>query len=662
MSFFPIAAAWLFAAGLSGADFYVAPSGLPSGDGSIGRPWDLATALAHPPAVKPGDTIWLRGGTYGTGGGTRFITYLAGTASQPIKVRQYAGERAVVDGGIDSVGPNNIKTPASYTWYWGFEITNSSQLRYTSQGPRPPGINLHGVGHKLINLLIHDAGHPGIGFWNQGDGGEIYGCIVYGNGIYDGSTSNPWIRGSGVYTQNNTGTVYITNSIWFKNFTTGINAYGEGGSVKGYNAQGNISFMNDSADLWFATIPKSTPNPIERLSVIGNYTFQEKTGGQAFQAGYKGDNKDAVVKDNYFVGGHNGTTGLMFLRSFQTQTVTGNTVIGESVLADDQIGSYSQSSNWNSNKYYGGGQAAGRPFHYYNSQTGSDQMYTFDNWKSMTKFDSGGSYGLNYPMTNKVVIVPNKFEAGRAHIAIYNWEMKGSVSVDLSSVLAPGTSYKILDVQNLSGAPVASGTYQGGTVSLPMNLSQITHLVGTVTHMPDVHSSNTFGIYLLLPNGQAQTPPPPPPPPGGTSVVVNGSFESGLQNWVSAASPYAAVTTATAQDGKASLQLKPSSQVCPLAYQQITVTGGKSYDLSVWMKASNITRGAAVNLSWRNASGAVLRTDTVTSQTGTFNWKQILKTVTAPSGAAWMNLILYANTESGSSPTAYYDNVSFIPR
>ena len=45
-------------------DFFVSPTGSPSGDGSFTRPWDLATALAGPAEVTPGSTIWLRGGMY----------------------------------------------------------------------------------------------------------------------------------------------------------------------------------------------------------------------------------------------------------------------------------------------------------------------------------------------------------------------------------------------------------------------------------------------------------------------------------------------------------------------------------------------------------------------------------------------------------------------
>ncbi len=77
------------------ADFYVSPTASASGTGSIGNPWKLQTALNHPSAVKPGDTIWLRGGTYT---GAPFTSNLNGTSASPIIVRQYPGERATIDG------------------------------------------------------------------------------------------------------------------------------------------------------------------------------------------------------------------------------------------------------------------------------------------------------------------------------------------------------------------------------------------------------------------------------------------------------------------------------------------------------------------------------------------------------------------------------------
>src|SRR6202158_1959007 len=77
------------------ADFYVSPTASGSGTGSFSNPWQLQTALDQPAAVHPGDTIWLRGGTYAG----IFTGRLVGTSSAPITVRQYAGERAIIDGG-----------------------------------------------------------------------------------------------------------------------------------------------------------------------------------------------------------------------------------------------------------------------------------------------------------------------------------------------------------------------------------------------------------------------------------------------------------------------------------------------------------------------------------------------------------------------------------
>ena len=44
---------------------FMSPTGSAAGDGSSAHPWDLATALkGAAERVAPGDTIWLRGGTY----------------------------------------------------------------------------------------------------------------------------------------------------------------------------------------------------------------------------------------------------------------------------------------------------------------------------------------------------------------------------------------------------------------------------------------------------------------------------------------------------------------------------------------------------------------------------------------------------------------------
>ena len=63
---------------------------------------------------------------------------------------------------------------------------------------------------------------------------------------------------------------------------------------------------------------------------------------------------------------------------------------------------------------------------------------------------------------------PNRYEAGRATIIIYNWGSLSSVPVSIGSVLNTGDAYNIWNVQDIFGGPVVTGTYQGGTISIPM--------------------------------------------------------------------------------------------------------------------------------------------------------------------------------------------------
>ena len=81
----------------AGRQHYVSPLGSASGDGTIDHPWDLQTGLSQSPAIHSGDLIWIRGGTYGLGRDI-FRSNLMGTAAAPIVVRQYPGERAVING------------------------------------------------------------------------------------------------------------------------------------------------------------------------------------------------------------------------------------------------------------------------------------------------------------------------------------------------------------------------------------------------------------------------------------------------------------------------------------------------------------------------------------------------------------------------------------
>ena len=250
----------------SGKQWFAAPNGSSSGDGSIGKPWDLGTALRKSSTIRPGDILYLRGGKYGKGGSTKFTADLAGTKDKPIIVRSYPGEWAVVDGSITVNG--------QHTWYWGFQVTNTASARHVSPSDRPPGLNIFGPGTKVINMVIDNTGHPGIGFWEEiGDGGEVYGTIIWGVGLYDATTkegNSNWTRGSAIYAQNRTGTRIISDNITFRNWTTGMKAYSEGAYVNGFKFYNNVLFANNDRNI-FAS---GRDFPLNGLEMIGNMTYR----------------------------------------------------------------------------------------------------------------------------------------------------------------------------------------------------------------------------------------------------------------------------------------------------------------------------------------------------------------------------------------------------
>ena len=90
------------AASADAAEWYVTANGSDSGAGTQASPLSLTKALSSSSPARAGDTIWLRGGTYNSS----YTSNLNGTASAPIVVRAYQGERVVLDA-------NNCRGPAA---------------------------------------------------------------------------------------------------------------------------------------------------------------------------------------------------------------------------------------------------------------------------------------------------------------------------------------------------------------------------------------------------------------------------------------------------------------------------------------------------------------------------------------------------------------------
>ncbi len=435
--------------------WYVSPTGSSSGDGSR-QPWDLQTGLNGANGkVRPGDTVWLRGGTY-VG---PFTTSLTGTAAAPIVVRQYPGERATIDGGTSPL--ETFAVDGRWATYWGFEVMQSGVARSCDSciGLRPTGVYVRYASDvKLINLIVHDVGH-GSYTEDAAHNIEIYGWIVYNGGNVNRTRSD----GHGLYVKNDgNGWKIARDNVIFNQFGFGIHAFTSAGSgtLKHLVLDGNILFNNGT--------PSGFDNPNLQLggnaiadndTVTGNMLYFSSGGGAIVNArvGFNGLlNGTAIVRENYIAGGEE----TLDVGYWQALSVSNNTTVSDSgaVYIHDTT---TVGWQWGGNQYWRDPAAKAWTYH--------DTDYTLAGWKSATNLGATDQGAPGKPIQPQVFVRPNLYERGRAHVAIYNWSAQPNVPVNLSNVLRVGDHYEVRNVQDVFGAPIASGTYGGGAVLIPMN-------------------------------------------------------------------------------------------------------------------------------------------------------------------------------------------------
>jgi hypothetical protein len=465
---------------------YVSTQGTPTGDGSIGNPWDLQTALYQPASVQPGDTIWIRGGTYGNGLGI-FYSRLVGTAALPIIVRQFPGERATIDGWLQ-VGccdQNPQPTEGAYVWFWGLEFASS----VTNRTGLPNGsstildaVDTWAPGTKFIDNIVHDS-RVGISMWKEAVGSEAYGNVIYFNGFQASDRGH----GHGFYVQNETGTMNITNNLMFDQFDNGMQFYGTGAAYeKNLAVQGNISFNNGSistgGNMGDDVIFVNT-NGVSGVQLLNNYFYFTPSLGVGYnEMGWPAANQDIVAQGNYFIGGFQAVS----FQDWATINFQNNTVYSNQYLLNFVTGATPSGYIWDNNTYYGSG-----VFSYNGSST------FLSGWQGWTTWDTHSTSTPNAPTGVWTFVEPNKYESGRANIAIYNWNLAASVQVDISSAMASGTRYEVLDAENYYGPPVASGTYTGTPITIPMTGLTIATPNGTVPTLP-THTAPQFGAFVLI--------------------------------------------------------------------------------------------------------------------------------------------------------------------
>jgi hypothetical protein len=293
-------------------------------------------------------------------------------------------------------------------------------------------------------MNVHDAGQ-GFSFWTPAVNSELYGNLIY----YNGFDLPDRGHGHGIYAQNDTGTKTIAENIIFDQYGWGIHIYTEGGSINNFNVDGNISFNNGSVSFsgYTNNILVGGLQVANNNNITNNYTYYTPAAGSGYNnIGYSAGCSNTTINNNYFASGY---FAISLPNCVPTQ-MTGNTF-------------YGLTPGWISGAY-------------------SNNVIT----------------GTR-PTGVKYFVRPNKYEPGRGNITIFNWASQSTVSVDLSPLgLSQGAPFEIRDAENFSGPPVASGTYTGAPVLIPMVGLLKQRPVGNVDTVPP-HTAPEFGVFVVLP-------------------------------------------------------------------------------------------------------------------------------------------------------------------
>lgn len=429
------------------AGYYAAPNGVATADGSYTRPWDLRTALAGGGGrVQPGDTIWLRGGTY-TG---TYRSTVAGAAGRPVVVRGYPGERAIIDANTSASSPSVFYVGGAHTVFWDFEITNSSPIRSStspSNNARPNVIVNYASHTRYVNLVVRDGG---VGFYNEPQyfDVEVIGSIFYNNGW----TGPDRGHGHGLYLKSTTGPLVARDNVIFNQYGYGVHGYTNAGSGKliGITLEGNVAFNNGiQGGGGSANILLGGADYADRDVVRDNFTwFNPGAGGTNVKIGYGSlVNGSVTVAGNYFAGGST----VFELGFWASPTVGGNTFIGGGTLAR-LLDPLAPLSLLNGNTQLNG-----------------------------------------TPAATRVIVRPSTWDAGRAMVIVYNWGGQGSVTADLSGVLSGADQYEVRSVHDLYGTAVASGS--GSTVTIPMRALPAPAPVGDVARVGSTNGA--FDVFIV---------------------------------------------------------------------------------------------------------------------------------------------------------------------
>ncbi|HEY6727278.1 MAG TPA: right-handed parallel beta-helix repeat-containing protein, partial [Polyangiaceae bacterium] len=160
------------------AEYYVSTDGDDDNPGTETEPF--ATVGRGQQAAAPGDTVWVRGGTYSFSSGTVGVAFTkAGQADNLIQYFAYPDEVVVFD--LSAINPSGRVTgfdvQTDYIHLRGMEITGVPQFQ---SGEDSWGLRIRGSNNVIEQMNVHHNEAPGI-FITSGSNNLILNCDSHHN-------------------------------------------------------------------------------------------------------------------------------------------------------------------------------------------------------------------------------------------------------------------------------------------------------------------------------------------------------------------------------------------------------------------------------------------------------------------------------------------------
>ena len=111
---------------------------------------------------------------------------------------------------------------------------------------------------------------------------------------------------------------------------------------------------------------------------------------------------------------------------------------------------------------------------------------------------------------------PNRYEPGRANVAILNWDRLPEVALDLAAAgLSPAKASSYAMPSTSTARRSRKGTWTGAPIAVPMAPRQVAILGDQMATPPA--AGPEFAAYVVVPSGTTVAPTPDPTP---TSVTT----------------------------------------------------------------------------------------------------------------------------------------------